>query len=125
MQQVAGYPDPLVIADNGFIDLLVNTGYLGLALFSIFYGSLWWRALRLAWSANDVYGLVPLIVLAYVLVANLTWSLLFENESFFMLTMIAIWFSIPAPASRRKPARSTRPAIETSRPNPNGSKVPR
>jgi O-antigen ligase len=90
MQQMAGYPDPIVVADNGFLDLLLNTGYVGLALFLLFFASLWWRALRNAWYAAGVYELLPLIVLAFVLIANLTWSLLFENESFFMLIMIAL-----------------------------------
>ena len=94
MGQVAGYPDPIVIADNGFIDLLVNTGYVGLALFLVFYVGLWWRSARYAWNAVDIHGLFPLITMAYILIANLTWSLIFENEGFFMLIMIALLFSM-------------------------------
>ena len=94
MQQLAGYPDEIVIADNGFIDILMGTGLVGLGLFALFYLGLWMRAVQHAWYASDFYGLFPLSVMAYSLVANISWSLLFENESFMMLTMLAILFSM-------------------------------
>ena len=97
MQHLARYPDPIVIADNGFIDILMSTGVFGLILFLVFYAGLWTRAARHAWNATDMNGLFPLIVMAYGLLANLTWSLLFENESFMMLVMIALTFAISTP----------------------------
>ncbi len=94
MQQAAGYPDPIVIADNGFIDLLVNTGYSGLVLFSIFYFGAWWHSLKYASKAKDINGVFPALLMFYTLLANISWSLLFENESFIMLIMISVLFSI-------------------------------
>jgi O-antigen ligase len=94
MQQAAGYPDPIVISDNGFIDILINTGYCGLALFLIFYFGLWVKSIRHARNADDVYGLFPVILMSYTLLANISWSLIFENESFFMLIMISLMFSL-------------------------------
>ncbi len=94
VQQAAGYPDQIVIADNGFIDILVNTGYIGLFLFLIFYVGVWWRSIQYAGKATDVYGLFPLILMFFTLLANISWSLMFENEGFFMLIMIAVLFSI-------------------------------
>jgi O-antigen ligase len=95
-QQAAGYPDTIIIADNGFIDILVNTGYIGLSLFVIFYFGLWWRAAQYARHAKDIYGLFPLLLMFYTFVANISWSLIFENEGFFMLAMISILFCISA-----------------------------
>jgi exopolysaccharide production protein ExoQ len=94
VQLAAGYPDPIVIADNGFIDILVNTGFIGLFLFSIFYFGSWWRSIKYAWKANEINGLFPIIVMVFTLIANITWSLIFENESFFMLIMITLLFYI-------------------------------
>jgi exopolysaccharide production protein ExoQ len=94
MQQLAGYPDPIIISDNGFIDILVNTGYVGLGLFLVFYLHFWARSIGLARRAKEIYGFFPLIVAAYTLVANVSWSLLFENESVFMLLMVALMFSM-------------------------------
>jgi exopolysaccharide production protein ExoQ len=94
MQQAAGYPDPIVISDNGFIDILVNTGYGGLVLFLIFYINLWWRSVKYAIKADNVIGIFPIILMCYTLLANGSWSLIFENESFFMLMMISVLFCI-------------------------------
>lgn len=96
VQHAAGYPDPIIIADNGFIDILVNTGYVGLILFSIFYFDGWLRSIRYASKAKDINGVFPVILMAFTLLANVTWSLIFENEGFFMLIMIAVLFSISA-----------------------------
>jgi O-antigen ligase len=104
-QQAAGYPDTIIIADNGFIDILVNTGYIGLLLFVIFYFGLWWRSVQYAWYAKDISGFFPLLLMSYTFVANISWSLIFENEGFFMLTMISNLFCISAQTT---PLRSPR-----------------
>ena len=92
VQQAAGYPDPIIIADNGFIDILINTGYIGIILFSIFYFGAWWRSIAYALKAKDILGTFPVILMSYTLIANISWSLIFENESFFMLIMLAVLF---------------------------------
>ena len=92
--QANSYPDPVVIADNGFIDILINTGYVGLFFFAVFYVGAWWRSIGYALKARDIMGIFPLILMAYTLVANVSWSLIFENESFFMLLMISVLFCI-------------------------------
>ena len=102
LQQAAGYPDTIIIADNGFLDILVNTGYVGLGLFLIFYGYAWWRSLRYALSAQAVTGFFPLILMSYTLLANISWSLLFENEGFFMLVMISVLFCITGRSRERE-----------------------
>jgi exopolysaccharide production protein ExoQ len=94
VQKAVGYPDPIVIADNGFIDIWVNTGLVGLVLFLILYAGVWWRSIGILRSVNTIFGLFPLIFMAFTLVANISWSLLFENESFFMLGMISILFCL-------------------------------
>jgi O-antigen ligase len=94
MALAVGYPDQIVIADNGFIDILINTGYLGLGLFLVFYLGAWRRSIKCAIKAVDINGFFPLILMAYTLVANISWSLIFENEGFFMLVMIAILFCV-------------------------------
>ncbi len=90
----AGYPDPIVIADNGFIDILINTGYVGIILFALFYFGAWWRSVKYANKAKDINGFFPIILMSYTLMANISWSVIFENEGFFMLVMIAVLFCI-------------------------------
>jgi exopolysaccharide production protein ExoQ len=92
LAQTSGYPDPIVISDNGFVDILVNTGFIGLGLFLIFYFGLWWRSIQCAIKAEDIYGFFPVIFMVYTLIANISWSLIFENENFFMLIMVTNLF---------------------------------
>ena len=94
MQLAAEYPDPIVIADNGFIDILINTGFIGLSLFLLLYLGIWWRSLLFAWKAATITDCFPLIFMFYMLVANISWSLIYENESFFMLLMVIMFFNI-------------------------------
>ena len=94
LQQASGYPDPIVISDNGFIDILVNTGFIGLFLFLIFYVGVWWRTIKYAGKGLSINGFFPLILMVFTLLANISWSLIFENESFFMLLMIIFLFYI-------------------------------
>ncbi len=94
MQRAAGYPDPIVIADNGFLDLIVNTGYIGLILFLIFYLGLWGYSIKGLGKAYDLEGVFPAILMSYTLLANVSWSLIFENEGFFMLIMVAVLFCV-------------------------------
>ena len=103
VQQAAGYPGPIIIADNGFFDILINTGYLGLFLFLIFYFGLWWRSIAFSIKAKDIIGVFPVILMSYTLIANISWSLIFENEGFFMLIMIAVLFSISTSATAAHP----------------------
>ena len=94
VQQAVGWQDQVDIADNGFIDVLVNTGFIGLFLFLIFYFGTWWRSIRYAWIANDINGLFPVFLMSFTLIANVSFSLIFETESFFMLIMISVLFCI-------------------------------
>jgi O-antigen ligase len=94
MSEAVGYEYPIIIADNGFIDMLVNTGIVGFVLFLLFYFGLWWRSIKFAYHAENIIGFFPVILMAYVLIANVSWSLLFENENFFMLIMISVLFCI-------------------------------
>ncbi len=96
LQHAVGYLDPIIIADNGFIDILINTGCIGFILFLIFYFVAWWRSARHAIIARDIKGMFPLILMSFTLIANISWSLIFENEGFFMLLMISILFCISA-----------------------------
>jgi exopolysaccharide production protein ExoQ len=90
----ARYPDPIVIADNGFLDILFNTGYIGLILFLFFYGNAIWRSLLFAIRGKNILDLFPLILLVFITVANISWTILFENEGFFFLILVMVLSSI-------------------------------
>jgi O-antigen ligase len=93
MQLAAGYPDPIVIADNGFIDILVSNGIVGFSMFIVFYFGMWFRSIRLAVKAQKTIHVFPVLIMVFSLVSNLSWSFLIENESFMMLIMIIMLFA--------------------------------
>jgi len=99
IQHVVNYPDQVIIAYNGFIDILVYTGYVGLGLFALFYFGVWWYSIQCARKARDIIDIFPLILMFYTLIANISWSLIFENEGFFLLVMIVVLFSVSSRSS--------------------------
>jgi exopolysaccharide production protein ExoQ len=98
MQKMVGYHDPIDLSDNGFMDMLVNLGFVGMLAFLAFYLGTWWRSIRFALKATDLTGFFPLLVMAFTLIANISWSLIYENESFFMLLMLICLFLTTRPA---------------------------
>lgn len=94
IQMLSKYPDQIIIADNGFVDILMNVGIVGLFFFLLFYFVAWWRAVKYSITTVDIAGTFPVIFMAYTLIANVSWSLFFESESFFMLAMIALLFAV-------------------------------
>lgn len=93
IQMVAGYPDAIIISDNGFIDILINTGIIGLGLFILFYLGMWYRSFRVLKNTRSTVDLMPITIMAFSLIGNLSWSLLYENESFLMLVLLALLFA--------------------------------
>jgi exopolysaccharide production protein ExoQ len=91
----ARYPDPIIIADNGFWDILINTGYIGLGLFLLFYAVAWWKTIQFTRRVSTFWGLFPLVFMTYLLFANTSWTLLFENEHFAMLILLVLLFAFP------------------------------
>jgi len=102
MQLATGYPDQVIISDNGFIDILINGGFIGFALFGIFYLGVWWQCVKFSAKSNDLTGMFPVFLLAFTLIANLTWSLMFENEGFIFLTMMVVLFGISKESLQQK-----------------------
>ena len=100
MGEVAHYPDPIIISDNGFIDMLISGGFIGLFLFAIFYFGIWQRVVKFSFQARSIIDLFPIVLMVYIFLANLTWSLLFENEGLFMLLMVTVLFTISLPKEK-------------------------
>ncbi len=83
---------PIIIADNGFFDLLISNGIVGFSLFLLLYVALWIEPIRALWRAKNIFDCVPFLVMLMIFFGNLTWSMLFENESFYLLLMLTMHF---------------------------------
>ncbi|MBN2389053.1 MAG: O-antigen ligase family protein [Anaerolineales bacterium] len=94
VQQAVGWGYQVVIADNGFLDILLHLGGIGLLVFLATFASMWLRSIRFAIRQLSLPAFLPLLVMTYALVANISFSLFLELDAFVWLVMVAIWFAV-------------------------------
>jgi len=80
-------------SDNGFIDLLLNLGGLGLAVFLAFFLVTGLRGFRVVLRSANPLHFFPFLIFVYVLIANISYSFLLEVDQFvwMLLVMSAVW----------------------------------
>jgi O-antigen ligase len=96
-----GWGFPVAIGDNGFLDILLHVGVVG---FALFMGVLIFEFIQAARFARQSYTLAsffPLLFMIYAVMANISFSLFLETETFVWLVMIAVLFAI---TPRRQPS---------------------
>lgn len=90
MRDLTGWGFPLVIGDNGFLDLLLNLGVIGLLLFLLNYVKAWVGAGWFFLRKLSLEGSFPFIFMVFTLFANLTFSLFMETEVFIWMIIVAL-----------------------------------
>ena len=101
VKEVVGWGYPVMIGDNGFLDILLNGGIVGFALFLIVYARVWFISVHYSMIHRTVIGMFPLIFVLYTLFANISFSLFLETESFiWLLCMYLLFIEIPRPLIR-------------------------
>ena len=76
---------------NGFLDLLVQVGVVGLALFLVGYVFYFREALRCARASKTILGLFPLLYLAFMVLFNCSEGTIIRDESIFWVMYATIW----------------------------------
>jgi len=99
---------------NGFLDVLVQVGVVGLALFFVGYAVFFWKALRCARASKSILGLIPLMYLSFMLLFNFSEGSIIREESMFWVLYAALWVLTTrwlglAEAAARQPAPSIAP----------------
>lgn len=87
-------------ADNGYLDLGLGLGVLGVSVFVLGLLLALLRALVWARSTKTAEGFWPLIYLTFILLYNLTESALLKQTGFYWILYVAIVFSIYFPRIR-------------------------
>ena len=82
---------------NGFLDITLDLGLLGLAIFVIGYVSLWRRALRLLRRTTGVVPTWLCAYLAFMFLYSLTESTFFHQNNIFWILYASAAVSIPHP----------------------------
>ena len=80
------------IGDNGFVDIFLHLGIIGLTLFVSVIILTCVRALKFTINRRSLIGLFPLSLMGYIVFANITFSLFAEIESFIWMTLVVVLF---------------------------------
>ena len=84
----------IIYAHNGFLDIWLSIGLLGLSIFAISFISTTVRSLALLRKTNSPEGFWPLLFLTYILLSNLTEGTISNLNSSFWAIYAAISYSL-------------------------------
>lgn len=93
-QQILGWGFPVAIGDNGFLDILLHVGVLGLIPFLLVLMTAFVRFFRYAIQGKTMMSFFPESVLIFAFIANLSFSFFLEAESFVWLILVTLIFSV-------------------------------
>jgi exopolysaccharide production protein ExoQ len=93
----------LYFADNGFVDLLLNTGIIGLLLFLAIYIPAVFRSFRQAITTKSWLYFFPFVTFLYIFVGNLTYSFLLEVDQLVWMLLVIMVFLTTSPRSNNIP----------------------
>ena len=83
-------------AHNGFLDILLGTGFIGLSLFLISYLFTAIKSLFLLRTSNTVESFWPLLFLTYIILTNVSEGTLAALDNIFWLLYATVTFSLIA-----------------------------
>jgi len=101
VQQAAGWGWPVAIGDNGWLDVLLNLGGVGLVVFVLLLLVLLYRGIERLRQGSEHADSLPLVFLVSACLANVAFSLFFETESGVWLILVALLF--PQATQARSP----------------------
>ena len=85
-----GWDFAVLIGDNGFIDVLLHLGLVGLGIFGALIIIALARSVRFAFTRQTLAAFFPLLFMIYALIANITFSLFMETEMFIWILMLVV-----------------------------------
>jgi O-antigen ligase len=83
-------------AHNGFLDLWISLGLVGLALFLAGFAIVFWKSFKKARLGNSVELRWPLVYLIFLVVYNLDETNLFQHNSLMWALYVAVAGSLIA-----------------------------
>ncbi len=103
MQLRHHWGNQLYFADNGFFDLLLNMGIVGLVLFLATYIPAGIRSFRQAITVRSWLYFFPFVTFLYILIGNLTYSFLLEVDQLVWMLLVIMVFLTISPKSNSIP----------------------
>ncbi len=87
-----GWASQPLIGDNGFIDILLHVGAVGLLIFLTVLVIASIRSFRYAISHRTLESFSPLLIMVYAFFANISFSLFAETEVFVWFLIVTVLF---------------------------------
>ncbi|MBI5351614.1 MAG: O-antigen ligase family protein [Chloroflexi bacterium] len=81
---------PVMIGDNGFLDILLNLGLVGFVLFLANYIRAWIGSVRIFQKDLTLESFFPILFMIYTFFANITYSLFMETEVFVWMLIVTL-----------------------------------
>ena len=103
MQIRHNWPYQVYFADNGFFDILLNTGITGLILFLAVYIPAGLRSFRPAITTKSWLYFFPFVTFLYIFIGNLTYSFLLEVDQLVWMLLVIMVFLTTSPRSKSIP----------------------
>ena len=91
-------------AHNGFIELALEIGLIGLGLFLLSLGLAYFRAITRAFTARNCGDLWPLVFLTFLIFNNTTETLLLRFSHIYWVLFMSLAMSLALPRRQLKPA---------------------
>ena len=86
--EIVRWDFPIMNGDNGFLDILLHLGSIGLFVFLAVLGLTCMRAIRFAFAEQTLISFFPILFMMYALVANISFSLFMETEEFVWILIV-------------------------------------
>ena len=87
-------------AHNGFLELWLDIGLIGLAVFTVSFATVLWRSLVWLQKNKSIEGIAPIILLIQIILLNLTESYLMRSDIYWLL-YVTITLSMYQPPPKR------------------------
>ncbi len=92
MKQLAAWTSQPLIADNGFLDIFLHLGIIGLVLLLGVLLITTVRSIRYGIAQKTLLGFFPLLIVVYAFFGNITFSLFAETEVFVWVLIVVVLF---------------------------------
>jgi exopolysaccharide production protein ExoQ len=93
-------------AHNGFLDLLLDVGFVGLGLFLVVFVWVYGQALWLAYNAQQIEDYWPVSYLSFLAMNNMTESFLLRLANAYWVLFLMVALSLPGLIRQRQQARA-------------------
>jgi exopolysaccharide production protein ExoQ len=94
IQRLAGWTSQPLIADNGWLDIYLHLGIMGVLTLSGLLVLLAVRSLQYGGRQKTLSEFFPLLIMAYAFFSNITFSLFAETEVFVWFLIVAALFVV-------------------------------